>query len=155
MKRIYIVFLIGLFMLTFAYGLLIAVNCRQPFARLVAMGLTINISLYVFINANMVMGLLPVVGIPMPLVSHGGTAMLSVLFAYGLILSESIHRDVKMRQNYLYSAVAHFLRPDLRKSERRPRPRYRHLHPRESRRYTADHALKADHMTPLANFTIA
>ncbi len=94
-------FLIALFLLTFAYGMLIAFNCRQNFARLVAMGLTVNISLYVFINTNMVMGLLPVVGIPMPLVSHGGTAMLSVLFAYGLILSASIHRDVKMRQNYL------------------------------------------------------
>jgi rod shape determining protein RodA len=94
-------FLIGLFMLTFAYGLLISLSCRQPFARMMSMGLTINIALYVFINSNMVMGLLPVVGIPMPLVSYGGTAMLSVLFAYGLILSASIHRDIKMRQNYL------------------------------------------------------
>jgi rod shape determining protein RodA len=94
-------FLITLFLLTFAYGMFIAINCRHNFARLVAMGLTINIALYVFINASMVMGLLPVVGIPMPLVSHGGTAMLSVLFAYGLILSASIHRDIKMRQGYL------------------------------------------------------
>ena len=93
--------LLGLFMLTFVYGMLIAISCRQPFSRLMAMGLTLNIAIYVFINAAMVMGLLPVVGIPMPLVSHGGTAMLSVLFCYGLILSASIHRDVKMRQSFL------------------------------------------------------
>ena len=94
-------FLLSLFMLTFFYGLFIAISCRQTFSRLMAMGLTMNISIYVFINAAMVMGILPVVGIPMPLVSHGGTAMLSVLFCYGLILSASIHRDVKMRQSYL------------------------------------------------------
>jgi len=93
--------LLGLFMLTFFYGLFISISCRQPFARLMAMGLTMNIAIYVFINAAMVMGILPVVGIPMPLVSHGGTAMLSVLFCYGLILSASVHRDVKMRQTYL------------------------------------------------------
>lgn len=90
--------LLGLFMATFFYGILIALNCRYPFARLLVIGLVANISIYVFINAGMVMGLLPVVGIPMPMVSHGGTAMLSVLFCYGLILSASIHRDVKMRQ---------------------------------------------------------
>lgn len=94
-------FLLGLFMLTFLYGLFIAVRCRQNFSRLMAMGLTMNIAIYVFINSAMVMGLLPVVGIPMPLVSHGGTAMLSVLFCYGLILSASIHRDVKMRQSFM------------------------------------------------------
>lgn len=94
-------FLLGLFMLTFLYGMFIAVSCRQNFSRMMAMGLTMNIAIYVFINSAMVMGLLPVVGIPMPLVSHGGTAMLSVLFCYGLILSASIHRDVKMRQSFL------------------------------------------------------
>lgn len=93
--------LLGLFLLTFLYGLFIAISCRQNFSRLMAMGLTTNISIYVFVNAAMVMGILPVVGIPMPLVSHGGTAMLSVLFCYGLILSASVHRDVKMRQSYL------------------------------------------------------
>lgn len=93
--------LLGLFMLTFVYGLLISMSCRQTFSRLMAMGLTLNIAIYVFINAAMVMGLIPVVGIPMPLVSHGGTAMLSVLFCFGLILSASIHRDIKMRQGFM------------------------------------------------------
>ncbi len=93
--------LLSLFLLTLVYGWLIALNCRYSYARLLVMGLTFNISIYVLINSGMVMGLLPVVGIPMPMVSHGGTAMLSVLFCYGLILSASIHRDVKIRQGFL------------------------------------------------------
>jgi rod shape determining protein RodA len=92
------VFLLGLFMLIFAYGLVISVKCRYPFQRLVIMGLTMNMALYVFINSAMVMGLLPVVGVPMPLVSHGGTAMLASLFAFGLLLSASIHRDTKFNR---------------------------------------------------------
>lgn len=90
--------LLGLFMLVFTYGLLIAMRCRYPFQRLVVMGLTLNLALYVFINSGMVMGLLPVVGVPMPLVSHGGTAMLATLFAFGLILSASINRDAKFNR---------------------------------------------------------
>ncbi len=90
--------LLGLFMFIFTYGLLIAMRCRYPFQRLVVMGLSINLALYVFINSGMVMGLLPVVGVPMPLVSHGGTAMLATLFAFGLILSASIHRDTKFNR---------------------------------------------------------
>ncbi|HEY1096609.1 MAG TPA: rod shape-determining protein RodA [Alphaproteobacteria bacterium] len=90
--------LLGLFMMIFLYGLLIALRCRYPFQRLVAMGLTMNMALYVFINSGMVMGLLPVVGVPMPLVSHGGTAMLASMFAFGLILSASIHRDTKFNR---------------------------------------------------------
>lgn len=92
------VVLLGLFMLIFTYGLLISMRCRYPFQRLVVMGLTINLALYVFINSGMVMGLLPVVGVPMPLVSHGGTAMLATLFAFGLVLSASIHRDTKFNR---------------------------------------------------------
>lgn len=93
--------LLAFFMLTFMYGTLIALSCRYTYARTLVMGLTINISIYVLINAGMVMGLLPVVGVPMPMVSHGGTAMLSVLFCYGLILSASVHRDVKIRQGFM------------------------------------------------------
>ena len=89
------VLLLSLFMATFTYGIVIALKCRSQFSRLLVMGLVINIALYVFINTAMVMGLIPVVGVPLPLVSYGGTAMLSTLFAYGLILSASIHRDTK------------------------------------------------------------
>jgi len=66
---------------------------------LLAMGVTINIFLYVFINIAMVMGLIPVVGVPLPLVSYGGTAMLTVLFACGLLLGVGIHRDLVIPRN--------------------------------------------------------
>ena len=93
----------GLFLLVttgliFAYGLWISNRCRHLFGRLLAMGLTVNFSLYVFINIGMVMGLLPVVGAPLPLVSYGGTSMLAVLTGFGLILSCNIHRDSKLHR---------------------------------------------------------
>lgn len=80
----------------FLYGIVIALKCRHGFGRLLALGLTVNFSLYVFINIAMVMGLIPVVGIPLPLVSYGGTAMMAAMVGFGLILSCSIHRDVKL-----------------------------------------------------------
>lgn len=80
----------------FLYGIVIALKCRHGFGRLLALGLTVNFSLYVFINIAMVMGLIPVVGIPLPLVSYGGTAMMAAMIGFGLILSCSIHRDVKL-----------------------------------------------------------
>src|SRR5690606_32101702 len=80
----------------FLYGIIIAGKCRHGFGRLLALGLTVNFSLYAFINIAMVMGLIPVVGIPLPLVSYGGTAMMAAMIGFGLILSCSIHRDVKL-----------------------------------------------------------
>ncbi len=80
----------------FLYGIILAHKCRHGFGRLLALGLTVNFSLYAFINISMVMGLIPVVGIPLPLVSYGGTAMMAAMVGFGLILSCSIHRDVKL-----------------------------------------------------------
>ncbi|HCP00974.1 MAG: rod shape-determining protein RodA [Alphaproteobacteria bacterium] len=85
--------LIVLYGLLIAYGTYIAYRARSNFARLLAMGLTVNFFLYVFINIAMVMGVLPVVGVPLPLISYGGTAMLTVLIGFGLIMSCWLHRD--------------------------------------------------------------
>ena len=90
------VFLLILFGLIFLYGIWIAARCRHGYGRLLALGLVFNFSLYIFINVSMVMGLIPVVGAPLPLVSCGGTAMLAVLIGFGLIMSCSIHRDAKL-----------------------------------------------------------
>lgn len=90
------IFVLIIAALIFAYGIWISQRCRHAFGRLLAMGLTINFSLYVFINIGMVMGLLPVVGAPLPLVSYGGTSMLAVLVGFGLMLSCNIHRDSKL-----------------------------------------------------------
>lgn len=88
--------LLFLFSLVFLYGALIASKSRNAFGRYLALGLTINFSLYVFINIGMVMGLLPVVGAPLPMVSYGGTSMLAALIAFGLIMSCSVYRDSKV-----------------------------------------------------------
>ena len=88
--------LLGLYFLLLAYGFAIAFRARNQFARLLAIGLTTNLFLYVFINMAMVMGVFPVVGVPLPLVSYGGTALLTVMTAMGLIISCYIHRDIRI-----------------------------------------------------------
>lgn len=91
-------FLLLLFGGIFLYCGWIALRCRYGYGRILAYGLMVNFSLYVFINIGMVMGLLPVVGAPLPLISYGGTAMLAALISFGLILSCSIHRDAKLKR---------------------------------------------------------
>ena len=86
--------LMGLYFAVLAQGVLIALDTRSQFGRLVAMGICINFLLYILINTSMSMGLIPVVGIPVPLVASGGTALLTVLFGFGLLLSVQIHRGV-------------------------------------------------------------
>jgi rod shape determining protein RodA len=86
--------LLTLYLLIITYGYAIALRSRSQFGRLLSLGLVTMFSLYVFINVGMVMGLLPVVGVPLPLVSYGGTSMLSLLFSFGLIIGCYIHRDV-------------------------------------------------------------
>lgn len=93
--------LLALFVLIIVYGYFMAFNCKNQFSRLLAAGIIINFSLYIFINVGMVMGLLPVVGVPLPMISYGGTAMLSVLFGFGLLMSAHVHRDVKVTRRGL------------------------------------------------------
>ncbi|NKB48597.1 MAG: rod shape-determining protein RodA [Alphaproteobacteria bacterium] len=86
--------LIGLYAMLIGYCIFIAFRCRSQFARLLAMGLVVNFFLYVFINIAMVMGLVPVVGVPLPLISNGGTALLTVLIGFGLVMSCWLHRGI-------------------------------------------------------------
>ncbi len=88
--------LITLYILVLAYGYAIAVRSRNQFGRLVAGGLTVMLFLYVFINIAMVSGLVPVVGVPLPLVSYGGTAMMTLLIGIGLLIGVYVHRDVEI-----------------------------------------------------------
>lgn len=90
------VFLLLVVGVILGYGIRIAMRCRHAYGRLLAFGLTVNFSLYVFINTAMVMGLIPVVGAPLPLVSYGGTSMLAVMVGFGLIQSCSVYRDGKL-----------------------------------------------------------
>jgi rod shape determining protein RodA len=88
--------LLALFALILMYAGWISSRCRHGFGRLLAFGLMVNFSLYVFVNVAMVMGLIPVVGVPLPLVSYGGTAMLAILSGFGLIISCHLHLDAKL-----------------------------------------------------------
>jgi rod shape determining protein RodA len=85
-----------LFAMVIFCGLQIATSARSQFGRLLAMGITLNFFFYIMINGLMVMGLIPVVGIPMPLLSYGGTAMLTVMFGFGLLMSVHVHRQVEI-----------------------------------------------------------
>jgi rod shape determining protein RodA len=88
--------LLCLYAMLIFYGYQIALKSRSQFGRLVALGITTIIFLYVFINMAMVMGMLPVVGVPLPLISYGGTAMLTLLFGIGLIFSVAVYYDVRI-----------------------------------------------------------
>ncbi|HEY4077522.1 MAG TPA: rod shape-determining protein RodA [Rhizomicrobium sp.] len=88
--------LLILFAVVIFYGIQIATSARSQFARLLAMGITLNFFFYIMINGLMVMGLIPVVGIPMPLLSYGGTAMLTVMLGFGLLMSVHVHRQVEI-----------------------------------------------------------
>ena len=88
--------LLILFAVVIFYGVQTALSARSQFARLVAMGVILNFFFYIMINGMMVMGLIPVVGIPMPLLSYGGSAMLTVMLGFGLLMSVHIHRQVEI-----------------------------------------------------------
>ena len=86
--------LIGLYALLLIYGFAISLRCRHHFGRLLGMGIITMFFLNFFVNVAMVMGLLPVVGMPLPLVSYGGSAMLTLMLGFGLLLNVYVHRDV-------------------------------------------------------------
>ena len=89
-------FLISLYVALIILCFRVMLTTQNIFGRFVASGVTITFFLYVFINIGMVMGLLPVVGVPLPLVSYGGTAMLTLLMGFGFLLNVGLHRTVKL-----------------------------------------------------------
>ncbi|EQB15678.1 MULTISPECIES: rod shape-determining protein RodA [Sphingobium] len=81
------VLMIGAFLLLFRWGLRVSMRTQDKFARMAAAGLTTTIFFYVAINLMMVMGLAPVVGIPLPFMSYGGSSMLTVMLCIGIIMA--------------------------------------------------------------------
>jgi rod shape determining protein RodA len=77
-------------------GMLMAVRARNRFGRLLALGISMNFFLYCAVNLSMVMGAIPVGGVPLPLISYGSSAMLTVMFGFGLLLSVYVHRDLRL-----------------------------------------------------------
>ncbi len=90
--------LLGLLTCIIVGGMLIALRCRHQYGRLVALGISMNFFMYVFVNIAMVMGAIPVGGVPLPLVSHGGSAMIMVMIGMGLLMSVHVHRDVEFAE---------------------------------------------------------
>jgi len=90
--------LLSLYTVMIVYGFAISLRCRNHFGRLLGLGITTNFFLYVFINTAMVMGIIPVVGVPLPLISYGGTAMLAVMLGFGLLMNVGVHRDTRLNR---------------------------------------------------------
>jgi len=85
--------LLSLFIILIFYSLIIGLICKSRFACFLAIGVSVNIFYYVFINTSMVTGLIPVVGVPLPLVSYGGTSMMCVMFGMGLVSNAYINKN--------------------------------------------------------------
>ena len=88
------IILITLYLLIIARGLMIAANASTVFSRLMAGAITLSFFTYAFVNMGMVSGVLPVVGVPLPMISYGGTALLSILAGMGILMSISTHKQL-------------------------------------------------------------
>ena len=84
--------LLMLYFTTFFVGTRISLAAKSHFGRLLALGISLTLVMYVLVNTGMVMGLAAVVGVPLPLVSYGGTVMLAMMGGFGLVMSVWIHR---------------------------------------------------------------
>jgi rod shape determining protein RodA len=89
-----VVFLLILYTLLLGRGVLISIQAQDTFGRLLAGAITFTFFVYIFINIGMVSGLLPVVGVPLPLVSYGGTSILTLFAGFGIIMSIHGHRRI-------------------------------------------------------------
>ncbi len=86
--------LLGLYMFIVGRSLYIAIQARDTFSRLLAGSISLTFFVYVFVNTAMVTGLVPVVGIPLPLVSFGGTSMVTLMAGFGILMSIHNHRKL-------------------------------------------------------------
>ena len=87
-----VILLLSVYLFVVYRGLYIAVQAQDTFSRLVAASLTLTFFVYLLVNIGMVNGLLPVVGLPLPLVSYGGTSLVTIMAAFGLLMSVHTHR---------------------------------------------------------------
>ena len=90
-----LIFILILFFLLIIISYYISLKSNHVFGRILSIGVSINLFLYVFLNTSMVMGIIPVVGVPLPLISYGGTAILSIMISFGLLMNVSVHSNLK------------------------------------------------------------
>lgn len=93
-----ILLLLLIYIFIISRGLVIAVQSQDTYSRLLAGSLSLTFFVYLFVNIGMVSGLLPVVGVPLPLVSYGGTSIVTLMAAFGILMSIQTHR--KLLANY-------------------------------------------------------
>ena len=89
-----IIALLTLYLLVVLRGLYIASQAQDTFGRLLAGSITMTFMIYFFVNIGMVSGLLPVVGLPLPLISYGGSSMVTLLASFGILMSIHTHRKL-------------------------------------------------------------
>jgi rod shape determining protein RodA len=89
-----ILIMLGIYLFIILRGLYIATQAQDTFGRLLAGGLTLVFFVYLFVNTGMVSGLLPVVGVPLPMVSYGGTSLVTIIAGFGVIMSIHTHRKL-------------------------------------------------------------
>jgi rod shape determining protein RodA len=86
--------LLTLYLVIIARGLYIATQAQDTYSRLLAGSLSLTFFVYVFVNTGMVIGLVPVVGLPLPLISYGGTSMVTLMAGFGILMSIHTHRKL-------------------------------------------------------------
>lgn len=86
--------LVGLYLFIIVRGMMIAFLAQNAYNRLLAGGLSLSFFLHVFVNMGMVTGILPIVGIPLPLLSYGGTSIVTLMAAFGILMSIQTHRKI-------------------------------------------------------------
>ncbi|MBR9830109.1 MAG: rod shape-determining protein RodA [Oceanospirillales bacterium] len=92
-----VLILLAIYLMIIARGLIIAVQAQDSFSRLLAGSITLTFFVYVFVNIGMVTGLLPVVGVPLPMVSYGGTSIVTLMAGFGVLMSIRTHRQMLTR----------------------------------------------------------
>ena len=86
--------LFAIYLFVVMRGLLIAVRAQDTFTRLLVGGITLTFFVYIIVNTGMVIGILPVVGVPLPLISYGGTSMVTLMAGFGILMSVHTHRKL-------------------------------------------------------------
>ncbi|WP_301098773.1 rod shape-determining protein RodA [Otariodibacter sp.] len=94
-----VLILLSLYLFIIARGLTVGAKATSTFGRIISGGTALLFFVYVFVNIGMVSGILPVVGVPLPLVSYGGTSYVTLMAAFGLMMSVYVHRDQKDKDN--------------------------------------------------------
>ena len=89
-----VMLLLALYMFVVVRGIYIATQAQDTYTRLLAGSITLTFFVYFFVNIGMVSGLLPVVGLPLPLISYGGTSMVTLMAAFGILMSVHTHRKL-------------------------------------------------------------